>query len=505
MMTEGHNTSTYCMIPMERAMTGLNWVTPMLANPQNSSQTFTLRDEFEYGDILKIPIPKANSNDPQEYFWVTNHQKKSRYDGLTRGSNTCYQINSNEIEPICDVGKGLYIFHESDKNCNNNINGYGENGARHFPFDIKSAKGRWNWDLDTTVIVPEFNNGEFNIQKTTTKNFISGVNTYNKYFLRSNYIWSAQFLTRNPCWVPPNYKIAYEFHGDGKDDYNKDYNEILSPYSNSSSNNYQNQEFNTGVTIRLLSQNPTTGEMQVKVYYDDNLAIYECPPAKPQNLKANGTWVEPDVSFYPHLQWDANLEPDFIEDAYYKIYRGVSYNCSNEPVYYYIGSVPCGTTEFTDYQMLLFTGEQGRINCGNSLKTVSYKISAVDNSPTAYESVKSERGFVQGYFQGCIMDPGNDRFTLSSNLIPQKFNLNQNYPNPFNPVTNIKYDLPKDVFVSIKIYDLIGREIKTLVNEYKTAGSYLVSFNGSEFASGVYFYRIQAGSYIQTKKMIILK
>ncbi len=89
--------------------------------------------------------------------------------------------------------------------------------------------------------------------------------------------------------------------------------------------------------------------------------------------------------------------------------------------------------------------------------------------------------------------------------IIENFILYQNFPNPFNPVTSIKYDIPKDVFVSVKIYDLLGREIKTLVNEFKNAGSYLVSFNGTEFASGIYFYRIQAGDFVQVKKMALIK
>jgi hypothetical protein len=91
-----------------------------------------------------------------------------------------------------------------------------------------------------------------------------------------------------------------------------------------------------------------------------------------------------------------------------------------------------------------------------------------------------------------------------SNL-PRVFNLSQNYPNPFNPSTTIKYALPKDVNVNLKIYDLLGREVKTLVNEFKKAGYYEITFNFIDFASGVYFYRIEAGNYTNSKKMVIVK
>ncbi len=93
---------------------------------------------------------------------------------------------------------------------------------------------------------------------------------------------------------------------------------------------------------------------------------------------------------------------------------------------------------------------------------------------------------------------------IKANIINQ-FSLSQNYPNPFNPITNIKYQIQKAGLVTLKMYDITGREIKTLVNEIKNPGIYIVTFNGSEFASGVYFYRIQAGDFIQVKKMVLLK
>jgi hypothetical protein len=89
--------------------------------------------------------------------------------------------------------------------------------------------------------------------------------------------------------------------------------------------------------------------------------------------------------------------------------------------------------------------------------------------------------------------------------IPFAYKLHQNYPNPFNPVTTIKYDIPQDNFVSVKIYDLLGREVKTLVNESKEPGFYEVLFDGSNLASGVYFCRIEAGDFADFRKMVLVK
>jgi photosystem II stability/assembly factor-like uncharacterized protein len=89
--------------------------------------------------------------------------------------------------------------------------------------------------------------------------------------------------------------------------------------------------------------------------------------------------------------------------------------------------------------------------------------------------------------------------------IPNNFFLSQNYPNPFNPNTNIRYELPKNSFVKIVVFDLLGREIKTLVNEKQSPGTYNVSFDASTYPSGVYFYRLSTDDFSETKKMILLK
>lgn len=89
--------------------------------------------------------------------------------------------------------------------------------------------------------------------------------------------------------------------------------------------------------------------------------------------------------------------------------------------------------------------------------------------------------------------------------IPTSFYLFQNYPNPFNPVTTIRYGLPKDLNVKIKIYDILGRLVTQLVNDVQPAGNYSVNFDGSAYSSGIYFYTIETPDFIQSKKMILLK
>jgi hypothetical protein len=89
--------------------------------------------------------------------------------------------------------------------------------------------------------------------------------------------------------------------------------------------------------------------------------------------------------------------------------------------------------------------------------------------------------------------------------VPNNYILEQNYPNPFNPSTKINFAIPKSGLVTIKIYDILGKEISTLINEYLSAGNYSVNFNGGNIPSGVYFYRLEANRYITTKKMLMIK
>lgn len=92
-----------------------------------------------------------------------------------------------------------------------------------------------------------------------------------------------------------------------------------------------------------------------------------------------------------------------------------------------------------------------------------------------------------------------------SSVVPKGFNLKQNYPNPFNPVTNISFDLPLKEFVNITIYDAAGKEISSLVNQNLNPGVYEYSFDASAFSTGVYFYKISAGKFVETKKMMLIK
>ncbi|MBN2413343.1 T9SS type A sorting domain-containing protein [candidate division KSB1 bacterium] len=92
-----------------------------------------------------------------------------------------------------------------------------------------------------------------------------------------------------------------------------------------------------------------------------------------------------------------------------------------------------------------------------------------------------------------------------TDTLPTEYRLLQNHPNPFNPATNISYSIPESGLVELKVYNILGQEVATLVNEFKKSGHYNVKFNPPDLSSGVYFYSLISGSYSVTKKMLIIK
>lgn len=115
-------------------------------------------------------------------------------------------------------------------------------------------------------------------------------------------------------------------------------------------------------------------------------------------------------------------------------------------------------------------------------------------------SHKMESGFWYVYYRDAIVAVED-----KEQILPMVFDLKQNYPNPFNPSTIIKFAVPERSMVQIKIYDILGGELVTLINEEMERGWYEKTFNASGYASGMYIYRMQAGNYVSTKKMLLVK
>lgn len=126
--------------------------------------------------------------------------------------------------------------------------------------------------------------------------------------------------------------------------------------------------------------------------------------------------------------------------------------------------------------------------------------------PSTYDATSNTLFTTVINFSEFILGSDEPLTYVTNNIyVPKNYFLYQNYPNPFNPSTKIKYSVPKTSFVNITVYDILGREIATLVNEEKSPGNYEVEFDGGNLSNGIYLYRMQSGEFSETKKLILLK
>ncbi len=158
-----------------------------------------------------------------------------------------------------------------------------------------------------------------------------------------------------------------------------------------------------------------------------------------------------------------------------------------------------GTTSYIDYDFLITSGYTNDI--------VYYDVRSVfvvEGQATQY----SDPDYTGGVFatnDWKLDRPRDSELAQQLELGQPKEYRVSSYPNPFNPSTTIRFDPPEATFVRLRVFDLLGRVIAILVEEQKSAGSYSVTFDASNLPSGVYLYRIEAGSYIETKRMLLLK
>jgi hypothetical protein len=168
------------------------------------------------------------------------------------------------------------------------------------------------------------------------------------------------------------------------------------------------------------------------------------------------------------------------------------FNAVSGRVWYGRGNIVYSSTNNGTSFVAGYTGTVGATYQALSIKGFGTAIRGWAVSNTGLIAMYDETGIVLGS-------------TPNTTSIPSTFTLNQNYPNPFNPVTKISFALPKAGFVTLKVYDLLGKEVSTLVNQEMNAGSYNVDFNGAKLSSGLYFYKLETNGFSSVKKMMLVK
>jgi hypothetical protein len=224
--------------------------------------------------------------------------------------------------------------------------------------------------------------------------------------------------------------------------------------------------------------------------------------------------------FYKQLGWGINLDFNSYYQGHNNTYVDNNLCFTGDPfsiryinnpqdssfVYgnnFYINADP----SFSDPDSCTLNFDSPAIDKGlKKIYSIGYQYSVLDTTIIVPDSIS-----ILDYY-GLYPDLGAKEYSPSSTIennafLQSEFTLNQNYPNPFNPSTNIQYAISSTQFVTLKVYDILGREVAILVNEEKPAGTYNVEFRmqNLELSSGIYFYKLQAGDFVETKKMILLK
>jgi Secretion system C-terminal sorting domain len=186
---------------------------------------------------------------------------------------------------------------------------------------------------------------------------------------------------------------------------------------------------------------------------------------------------------HPELVWSTN--PSMSPITFYKVYRRLG---GNGGQWQMVDSL--NQTHWTD-TTLVYVNPNGL----TGVQVDYYIVSGNSNSLSGESNIVTAR----------VDKSSMHKETAQGQNTVHSYSLSQNYPNPFNPTTTIRYSLRSAGFVSLRVYDILGREVKNLVNENQTAGEHSVYFDASNLPSGVYIYRLQSGSFVSAKKMILIK
>ena len=490
------------------------------------------------GEVIEIP---GTGN---ELFLLANRRKVSDWDRRMSG-DTLADDPKNYLNPNVnpEYGKGLYIYHIQ--------NGYTYSSSNKM--DMECADGLWNWEQighsspswSQTVLHPvfkksipsydnDFTSGASCNNKDGMSVFCPG-SSYNPNTMQwsTNNSQSWYGIGKEHTYSPftsgtdrmytndESYWYNLEFFGDRWDAWNVGYNEIFSPWSSPNTKDQNNNQ--TGIYVWYKSLNTSTNEATLEIYKigqngeTESSILLKTPPSRPMGLKV-GEYYPGGAVCHPKVEWVHNMEPDMIRNAgggfgsqvkRYKIYRSTTNTMSSVPYSYtHIATVdidPNTSPSYIDYTINKFTCESLEGDPNAVPYPVRYKIKAIDEYDD--ESVYSDFASTVGILDDGTgkEEEGGDNITITGSELPTVFSLNQNYPNPFNPTTNIQFDIPTPEFVTLKIYDISGKEVATLVNEHRNAGSFIIGFNASSFASGVYFYKIKAGNFEQTRRMVLVK
>lgn len=416
---------------------------------------------------------------------------RSPDNGESWGNETRLTNNSSasEYPSVCAEGSFVHIVWQDTRDGNSEI------------YYKRSVNGGLNWSTDTRMTFnsstsshPSIAGSNGYVNMVWQDNSPGDYEIYSYYSTNNGSNWSSfQRLTTNsstseyPC-IGRNGNYVYCVWVDNRDGNKEIYchhsiNGGVSWYSesritNNSGNSLYPSITGSGPNLTVVWQDDRDGSGNIEIYYNTsiNTGVYW---GTERRLTNNAY-----ISEYPsviasgntiHVVWIDTRDNQLSGEIYYKKSPD---NCVSWGSDTKLSSA--GT--FTIYPSVAVSGTNVFVNWQDFRNSINGEIYFKRNptgNPIGIQNISSE--------------------------IPDKFSLEQNYPNPFNPATIIRFNVPKQDFVILKVFDFLGKEVKSIVNETLHPGTYQVNFNAEDLPSGVYLYRLTAGNFSETKKLILIK
>lgn len=441
----------------------LSWTFGNIYQPTSNSTNINIRDYATTGDYIKI-LRNGKT------YYIENRRRLNFY-----SSSNMHKWRWTLNEPLMSLqaDSGLYIYtSNNDEHC---FHAYGKwDFSKCSPTKFRVLKPPYFFQF-----IPESVNRFSGLRVMDLSDSVLDVNCNTVY---NTYI--------NP--QRPVYKAFYiGVQGDSNTCFDVDYNEVFSPWSNPGISIGSSSDS----LVIELDERHSDGSIDVNVYFTD---LLQAEPSKPQFIKTARQYLSsPPDAFKTRLTWLKNLESDISNYCIYKgVVEGNNLDATN---YQWLGVT--SDTFYVDNSVLYVHGGGSGVCDRDPVKNV-YRVTAIDLSEK--ESVLSDRDSMSVYSDPC---GAIEEDSLISNNITLENKLFQNYPNPYNPNTKINYSLKHDGQVSITLYDILGKKVAILVNEFKSPGKYYFNFNAADYnlSSGIYFYKIETHDFTQIRHMILLK
>ncbi|KAA3610775.1 MAG: T9SS C-terminal target domain-containing protein [Calditrichaeota bacterium] len=451
----------------------LGWLDPIIVGSNTNNVSFNETHLSSTNNAIIIPVAYNGSGYLEEYYLLENYHSTNAYSGANP------MIIDNMLGH--DISKGIIVYHVSEEDFD---------WPTRSQVDIETAEGLFDWDVIEGASTPSDRLDDLIAPGTPNEN--SGFDERDLITATAGTTTYYDYECLRPDTDPdPNKMKRRRYHsndrlGDQEDLFSLNYKKVFTKWTNPSTRKDDGSDSNIG--FEIVGYNSSTHQYTVNIAVNSS-GSQALAPAIPYNLEA--AWVGSN----PRLTWETNNEPDMQS---YKISKMIE----GETGWAVVATVTHNSSLTTHSWTDVTVEQPGKFD---PEFTIHYKVQAYDSQGKL--SLYSNEDEIEGttnYFWK--ISENRDEIT-----IVDKYSLSHNYPNPFNPETKISFSLPELSDISLKVFNIRGKEIATLEEGNKESGHFTSIFDGSNLSSGIYIYRFTAKGlesgkrFSEIKRMLLIK